>query len=358
MNISKLTAKLEKSFVREKIMRAIRDYFYSENFREVETPLLVPAVIPESYLESFKTTLLTRNRKKKTMFLTSSPEASMKKLLAAGIGNCFEITKSFRNTETGSNLHNPEFTILEWYRIPSSYTDIMKDCEKLILHIHQSLSNNQSTINNQQLTINYQGNSIDLSLPWPRLSVDEALKMYARVSLNDLTYTSKTNMQDVFSLAKISHVAKKKGYDVDRKNSWEQVFNQIFLNEVEKNLALLGAPIFIYDYPLPLAALAKVKKEDPRLAQRFELYIAGLELGDCYDESTDTDYLTERYKRELSEIKRLGKTRVKVDKEFLAAMAHIKIPYSGIAVGVDRLCMLFADTARIQDVLLFPVQLS
>src|SRR3989338_10309204 len=134
MNKEEIKSKFAGYFIREKVIRAIRDYFYSQSFHEVETPLLVPGVIPESYLESFKTTLITRNRKRKSMFLTTSPEASMKKLLAAGMGNCFEITKSFRNTETGSLTHNPEFTILEWYRVGVQYMEIIKDCEELISH--------------------------------------------------------------------------------------------------------------------------------------------------------------------------------------------------------------------------------
>jgi lysyl-tRNA synthetase class 2 len=156
----------------------------------------------------------------------------------------------------------------------------------------------------------------------------------------------------------ISNVAQKKGYSVRSDFTWEQVFNQIFLNEIESHLGSGGKPTIIYDFPLPLAALAKVKKGDPRLAQRFEFCIAGLELGDCYDESTDTSYLKKRYNQELDAIKKLGKTRIRQDKEFLQAMSFLNTPYSGIAVGVDRLCMLFADTRRIQDVLLFPTQTS
>lgn len=351
-------AKFVHYFIREKVVRAIRDYFYRNNFHEVETPILVDAVIPESYLESFKTTLITRNRKKKTMFLTSSPEASMKKLLAEGFGNCFEITKSFRNSETGSYLHNPEFTILEWYKIPSTYTEIMLDCEKLILHIQNLLLTTQTTISASPFILSYQGKKIDITPPWERLTVDDALKKYANISLDEITDRTQKNTEDVFSIHKISEVAKKKGFSVSSDFTWEQIFNQIFLNEVEKHLGMYGKPLFIYDYPLPLAALAKVRADDPRIVQRFELYIAGLELGDCYNESTDTKYLTYRYKQERALIKKLGKTRVRADNEFLTAMSNIDLPYSGIAIGVDRLCMLFTDTTRIQDVLLFPLEQS
>src|SRR3990167_8293058 len=148
MNMEIIKSKFEGYFILEKVIRAIREFFYAKSFHEVETPLLIPAVIPESYLEYFETYLLDRNRGRRKMFLSTSPEASLKKLLAFGVGNCFEITKSFRNTETGSLTHNPEFTILEWYRVGAQYMDLIKDCEALITHICRSLKIS---------AINYQG---------------------------------------------------------------------------------------------------------------------------------------------------------------------------------------------------------
>ncbi|MBI4066914.1 EF-P lysine aminoacylase GenX [Candidatus Gottesmanbacteria bacterium] len=350
-----------KRQLRQKLIQSTRNFFLRNNFQEVETPLLVPHLIPESYLEVFETYLLDRNRHKRRMFLTTSPESSLKKLLVAGIGNCFEITKSFRNTENGSHLHNPEFSLLEWYRIPATYLGIMKDCEDWLIYLYKevyqpSLHNSHATVRGSypKNIITYLGTTIDLTPPWERLSVDEALQRFAGITLDDITDKSRINLSEIFSLKKISAVAEKKGYTYTNVSSWEQIFNQIFLNEVEKYLGTHGQPTIIYDYPRPLAALAKVSKEDTRIAERFEFYIAGLELGDCYNESTDSNYLKKRFLEEQKFIKRLGKTPIIPDKDFLQAMSLPLPPYSGIAVGLDRLAMLFTDSKSIDEILYFP----
>ena len=150
--------------LREKIIDAVREYFKLEKFHEVETPLLVPSVIPESYLENFTTILFDRRRRRKKMFLTASPESSLKKIIVAGLGNCFEITRSFRNGETDSLLHSPEFTILEWYRVGADYKEIMKDCENLFNKISINLGINNSNIS-------YGNTKIDLAPPWEKITV-------------------------------------------------------------------------------------------------------------------------------------------------------------------------------------------
>lgn len=333
----------QKFFQREKIIQSIRQFFHNEKFHEVETPLLLPHVVPESYLEVFETQLLNRQRKKKRMFLATSPEASLKKLLVAGIGNCFEITKSFRNTETGSLLHNPEFTILEWYRVGADYKDVMKDCENLLQFILKKLKLPKSKLI-------YQRKNIDLSSPWERISVPEALIKYAHVSFDDIT----NQTGNMFPPEKIAIVAREKGYRVEKNNTWEEIFNQIFLNEVEPHLGNYGKPTIIYDYPRPMAALSKIKDTDTRLAERFEFYIGGLELGDCYTELTDSNEQKNRFKDE-QKIRRLkSKTRILPDEDFLDALKMGLPECSGIAIGIDRLVMLFTDTTDVADVLFFP----
>src|SRR3989338_7361659 len=227
MNKTNIKSKFEGFFIREKVIRAIREFFYSQSFHEVETPILTPAVIPESYLEYFETYLLDRKRRRRKMFLSTSPEASLKKLLVLGIGNCFEITKSFRNTETGSYLHNPEFTILEWYRVGAHYLDIIKDCEELITHICRSLNIS---------AINYQGTLIYVSSPWPKLSVSQALERFCGLSLDSITDGNKKTVESMFSVSRILPSARKKGYYVKAGDTWESIFNQIYLNEVEPKL--------------------------------------------------------------------------------------------------------------------------
>ncbi len=318
-------------FIREKIIKAIRKFFDEAGFHEVETPLLIAHPPAESYLDVFQTTLFDRHRHASTAYLSTSPEIPLKKLMVAGLGNCYSLIKSFRNMETHSKLHNPEFTILEWYRIGADYKDIMKDCEALLLSIYENIPR-----------LNYQGEEIDVTAPWERLTVAESFKKWADVDFDGF-----------FDIKEARRIAKKKGYQVHAKNTWEELFDQIFLNEIEPCLGR-GKPTILYEFPAVMGALAKKKSSDSRFAERFEFYIAGLELGDCYSELTDWKEQEERFKKELVEVKRLGKTVYDYDHDFIEALKVGLPKCSGIAVGVDRLAMLFADTDDIADTLFFP----
>lgn len=332
----------ERYFVREKVLTAIRRFFLDRNFHEVETPYLTGSLPPESYLDIFETTLLDRHRRPKRAFLPTSPEPFLKKLLVAGIGNCFALPKSFRNTEDMSLTHNPEFTILEWYRVGADYTDIMRDCEELLVFINTYLLRSKPESGTTRATeLVYQGKRVDLSAPWERLSIVEAFGKYAKMDLTR-ALTKKT----------IVPIAKKKGYAVRESDGWEELFDQIFLNEVEPRLGR-GRPIILYDYPLAIAALSKKKKSDPRFAERFEFYIEGLELGDAYSELTDWKEQLARFKLEDEERKRLGKVEHPIDMDFIDALKVGMPTTGGIAVGVDRLIMLFADARDIADTMFF-----
>ena len=335
----------ERYFIREKVLTAIRRFFLDRKFHEVETPYLTGSLPPESYLDIFETTLLSRDRKSTRAFLPTSPEPFIKKLLVAGIGNCFALPKSFRNTEDKSRTHNPEFTILEWYRVNADYTDIMTDCEELVLFINAYLQRSQKNpASVKPAELIYQGKRVDLSAPWERLTVAEAFITYAQVDLNHALERP--------ALAKI---ATKKGYAVGPGDSWEELFHLIFLNEVEPRLGR-GKPTIIYEYPAKLAALARTKKSDPRFAERFEFYIEGLELGDAYSELTDWKEQLQRFRDEETERTRLGKVEHPMDMDFIEALKAGMPPAGGIAVGVDRLIMLFADTNDIADTLFFPIK--
>ncbi len=321
-------------FVREHVIRAVRAFFQTEQFHEVETPLLLNAPAAESYLDVFETTLLDRDRKKTTAYLSTSPELALKKLIVAGIGNCYSITKSFRNMETDSHTHNPEFTILEWYRIGATYTSIMDDCQKLLLAINTSLGRGN--------TITYQGITFHIREPWEKITVKEAFAKWAAVNFDEFLDDKTARL-----------IAQKKGYTVEDRNTWEELYDQIFLNEVEPHLGK-ERPTIIYEFPGNLAALSKKKQDDPRYAQRFELYIGGLELGDCYTELTNWKEQQDRFEFELTEIERLGKTKYDYDHDFIEALKMGMPDTSGIAVGLDRLVMLYADTTHIADTLFFP----
>lgn len=333
----------ERYFIREKVLTAIRRFFLDRKFHEVETPYLTGSLPPESYLDIFETTLLSRDRKSTRAFLPTSPEPFIKKLLVAGIGNCFALPKSFRNTEDKSRTHNPEFTILEWYRVHADYMDIMADCEELVLFINAYLQRSQkSPASVKPAELIYQGKRVDLSAPWERLTVSDAFTKYAQIDLKKAL--ERTVMADI---------ARTKGYPVSEHDSWEELFHLIFLNEVEPHLGR-GKPTILYEYPASLAALARTKHGDPAFAERFEFYIEGLELGDAYSELTDAKEQLQRFQEEV-ERARLGKVEHPVDMDFIDALKAGMPPAGGIAVGVDRLIMLFADTTDIADTLFFPI---
>ncbi|MCX8008536.1 MAG: EF-P lysine aminoacylase EpmA [Patescibacteria group bacterium] len=321
----------DRYFIRERIIKNVRSFFDNQNFHEVETPILVEHPPAESYIEIFETALLDRNRNPYQAYLSTSPEVALKKLLVAGIGNCYAITKSFRNMETNSYLHNPEFTILEWYRVGANYKEIMNDCEELFFHLADF-----------QKTIQYQGMDIDISPPWERLTIKEAFRRWANVDFD--LFLEEENAREI---------ATKKGYRVNEGNTWEELYNQIFLNEIEPHLGK-KKPVILYEFPGAMGALARKKPDDPRYAERFEFYIAGLELGDCYSELTDPVEQEERFKNEIEEIQRRGRTVYEYDHDFIDAL-HEGLPEcSGIAVGLDRVIMIFANVSTIQDTLFFP----
>ena len=298
-----------KYLVREKVVDAIRSFFKDQGFHEVSTPVLVPVPSIEPNLEVFQTELRTSKGLKRKGFLIMSPEFSIKKLLAAGIGNCFEITKCFRNEEEVSPLHNPEFTMLEWYRVGSDYRDIMQDFENLFLKI----------VGKEELE--YQGETYDLSSPWPRVSFEEAFVKYAGKKIGDIK---------------------------------DEDFYKIFFNEIEPKLRETKKPAIIYDYPISQAALARKKESDPRFAERFEVFLAGVELGNCFSELTDAVEQKKRFEADAAERRRLGKADYPIDEDLIGALKEGLPPVSGIAVGVDRLIMLAADVPTIAETMFFP----
>lgn len=321
---------LDKYLVREQVIDIIRAFFKGQGFHEAQTPILVPVPSIESNLEVFETQLRTlRQAQGKRAYLIMSPEYSLKKLIAAGIGNVFEITKCFRNEEEVSPTHNHEFTMLEWYRVGANYMDIKSDFEQLFVKI----------IGNE--TLKYQGKTYDLTLPWPKISVAEAFAKYCAIDTETLLDEDK-----------LKAAAQKKGYKTTGA-TWEQIFYQIFYNEIETKLRDSNRPMVIYDYPRSQASLSKLAT-DPRFAQRWEVYLAGLELGNCFSELTDAADQRKRFETDLAERKRLGKTEYGLDEDFLAALEAGMPGTAGIAVGVDRLVMLAADVPTVAQTLFFP----
>ncbi len=316
------------------IIRAIRDFFWEKSFLEVETPQLVPLPSMEPYLEVFETELIDSDRQTYRGFLTSSPEFAMKKLLASGYDKLFQVCKSYRNMEGWSSRHNPEFTILEWYRTQADYRVIMQDCEELFAFIGQRLG---------RTTIQFRGRQFDLAQPWERLSIAEAFETYAGL-----------DTETILDHEKLLVAAAKKGYIIDEKTTWDDAFNQILLNEIEHHLGEKDRPTILYDYPAEMAALSRKSKRDPRFAERFEFYMAGLELGNAFSELTDPVEQKTRLLADRAEKERLGRILYDVDMDFIAALESGIEDCAGIAVGVDRVVMAFMDAQTIQETLFFP----
>lgn len=327
----------QRYWIREKVVDAIRAYFKGQGFHEAEVPLLLPAPSTEPFLEVFQTELKDDQGNKWQAFLPSSPEFALKKLLCAGSGRIFTITKSFRNGEGRSSRHNPEFTILEWYRTPGDYMDVAKDFEELMKVILYRVS----PCKVQGETLGYQGKEYSLKSPWERISVAEAFEKYAGIEL-----------EVMLDVQRLTAYGKQHGYQITDNTTWEEIWNQIMANEIEPKLGRKG-PTILYDYPIAQAALAKPAK-DPRFAERFEVFMAGLELGNCFSELTDWREQEARCLADLAERKALGRTKFPMDTEFIEALKLGMPETGGIAVGVDRLVALFADVADIAETMFFP----
>lgn len=335
--------------VREQVLDGIRSFFKQRGFTETETPVLARCPGTEPFLEVFSTTLKAHGLKDQPAYLLTSPEFALKKLVVAGFGSVFEICKSFRNNEGVSGRHNPEFTILEWYHSPGDYFDVMTDFELLFQYLLQRLrswSTHQAPAMSQlygEHSLVYQGRTFNLQSPFPRITVAEAFARYVGVDT--------TALLDRDTLLA---VARQKGYQVTSKTTWEEVYDQFMLNVIEPALAQLDQPVFLYDYPASQAALSKRKTSDPRFAERFEVYLGGLELGNAFSELTDATEQEARFREELALRARLGKTKYDLDEDYLMALQAGLPPTGGIAVGVDRLIMLLANATSIEETLFFP----
>jgi lysyl-tRNA synthetase class 2 len=313
---------------RSQLYDSVRNYFRSEGFLEVETPLLVAKPGTEPYLEVFETIGVDNYGTCSRLFLPTSPELSMKKLLGWGSGSVFQICKSFRNGEPVSQRHHPEFTILEWYRTPGDYTDIMRDCEQLLHAIVDNFSR-----------MGWSTTSYDLAQPWERLSILEAFERYSHM-----------RAEDVFDEEKLPQLAQERGCRVENLN-WEDAFHWFLLNDTEPHLGLTS-PTILYDYPIQLAALSLPKASDNRLAERFEFYWHGVELGNAFSELTDEVEQRRRMVADLAKRAELGKVPYQLDEEFLQALKTMPRT-GGIAVGLDRVLMQLIGAESLQEILPF-----
>ena len=334
----------EKLLMRGRVVTAVRDFFLARDFLEAETPCLVKLPGMEPYLDVFKTrfeaAFSAENKLSEDMYLITSPEYAMKKLLAGGMEKIFQITKSFRNKETFSERHNPEFTILEWYRAFASYEEIMDDTEALVKYVWNKLGSKNPDGSSARLK--WGSADVDMMIPWKRLRVLDAFREMA--GIGEAMF---------FDTEALRAEVKRRGYPCGDQTGFDDLFFIIFMNEIEPKLGTT-VPTILYDYPVSMAALSKPCAGDNRFAERFEAYVAGLEICNAFSELNDPVEQERRLALEKEERRALGKELYDVDKSFIDALKFGMPPAGGNALGIDRLIMLVLGEEDIRNSLFFP----
>jgi lysyl-tRNA synthetase class 2 len=308
---------------RARTMAVIRGFFTGRGYLEVDTPLLAPALIPESTLEVFATTQLPAPGEPavgpRRLFLIPSPELWMKRVLAAGSGSIFQICRSFRNCEPSGPLHSPEFAMLEWYTVGATYMDSMDTVEDLLAALVAAFGG--------------QTGSAELLPPFVRLSMNEAFARHLGTSLEDLL--SPQQMRDAL---------RARGLSAAPDDSWADGFHKLFLACVEPALPR-GRPVILYDYPAAIPTLARRKGDSP-WAERWELYARGVEVANCYSEETDPVQLRSIFAEQALN-KRGARVPHPPDDGLLKILEKGFPACSGTALGLDRLLMLLLGAESI-----------
>jgi lysyl-tRNA synthetase class 2 len=324
----KLARRLPNLRARMRLLAAMRQWFATEGFVEVETPILQVAPGAEVHLTGFATDWKLPDGEERERWLHSSPELAMKKLLAGGVERLFQFARVFRNAE-GSALHHPEFTMLEWYRAGAGYETIMQDCAALLALTGVT-------------ELRWQDKVCDPNALPERLTVAEAFRRHAGVDL-------------FATIGRVEALSRASGIKMHAGDSWDDVFFRIMFEKIEPLLGM-GRPTILCEYPISMAALARAKPSDPRVAERFELYCCGVELANAFGELTDPNVQRARLQADMDEKERLYGVRWPVDEDFLAALDHGLPQCSGIALGFDRLVMLATGANHVEDVLWLPVR--
>lgn len=331
--------KHDNLLARAGLFRAVRGWFDAEGFVEVDTPALQISPGLEPHLTAFATDYVTPTGDRHRLYLATSPEFSCKKLLAAGMQRIYQLGHVFRNKE-GSSRHHPEFTLLEWYRVGAGYDALMQDCEKL-LQIAADIGGKKHA--------QYRGISCDMTAKAKTLSVQDAFLHYTGI---DLLATIDSPADP--APHKLAEAAKKLGIHTASDDRWDDIALRILGEKIEPHLGA-EVPCFLTDYPLCMAALARPKPNAPHLAERFELYVCGLELANAFVELTDPVLQRQRFVADMDLKEKLYGTRYPVDEDFIAALEHGLPDSAGIALGFDRLLMLAVGAEDINDVIWAPV---
>jgi lysyl-tRNA synthetase class 2 len=326
---------------RGRILAAVRGFFAAHNYIEVDTPALQASPGLEPHLRAFKTLLHDpRDGRTAERFLHTSPEFAMKKLLAAGMPRIWQLAHAFRDGER-SATHHPEFAMLEWYRVGASYRDLMDECEALV-RACQDAAGAEALV--------WRAGIADARRPWERVSVADAFRERCGIEL--LATAPDPLAPDIDRLAA---AARHLGIAPHPGDDWDALYFRIFLDRIEPSLGL-GVPTILYDYPVSMAALSRRKPSDPRLAERFEVYVCGLELANAFGELTDPAEQRRRFVADQAKKQAIYGETYPIDEDFLAALDHGLPECAGIALGFDRLVMLATGAEDIEDVLWAPVR--
>jgi elongation factor P--(R)-beta-lysine ligase len=317
---------------RGRIVAALRAWFAGRDFVEVETGALQVSPGNETHLHAFATTLAAPDGSPSKLYLRTSPEFACKKLLAAGEQRIVEFAKVFRNRERGA-LHAPEFTLIEWYRAGAPYQTLMNDCAAILAEAARACGTRQ---------FSFRSLSADPFTEPERLSVAEAFKKFAGI---DLLVTLPGGKPDRDQLARAAQAA---GIRIAEDDRWGDIFSRVLVERIERELGI-GRATILDEYPAVLAALARPSRKDSRVAERFELYVCGVELANGFGELTDAAEQRRRLEGEMAEKERIYGERYPIDEDFLAAVAAMP-EASGIALGLDRLVMLATGVDRIDRV--------
>ncbi|MFA5155790.1 MAG: lysine--tRNA ligase [Candidatus Omnitrophota bacterium] len=310
---------------RSKIIRAIRNFLDTKGFIEVETPMM-HSVPGGAAGRPFVT---HHNEYDMDLYLRIAPELYLKRLVVGGMDRVYEINRSFRN-EGVSTRHNPEFTMLEVYEAYSDYQGMMRLCEELFTHVAKEVLG--------QASFEYQGRTVDLAIPWQKRSFFEIVRDKFGILPSDTAEAMLKKLHD-------------KGFAKDANRLTRSQIAKIIEDLLEQEMS--AGPTFVTDYFASMCPLAKNRPDNPLISERFELYVAGMEVGNAYSELNNPIEQKKRFEEEIKEIK--PEEKKAVDEDYVLALEHAMPPAGGLGIGIDRLVMLFTNQPSIRDVILFPL---
>lgn len=312
---------------RSQIIKEIRDFFTNHGFIEVETPMM-HSLVGGAAAKPFIT---HHNALDMSLYLRIAPELYLKRLVVGGIERVFELNRNFRN-EGVDTKHNPEFTMIEWYMAYADYNILMDMIEELVTHLAKKINNSEK--------LEYGNLTIDLTRPWARLTMAQAIEKYGNISQDEIS-----------TYEKAKQVSQNLKITIDA--SWGQgrIVSEIFEAVAEEKLI---NPTFIIDYPKEISPLSKSKEDNPELTDRFELFVAGMELSNGFNELNDPIDQKERFQKQVDSRNAGDEEACMMDEDYIRALEYGLPPTAGAGMGIDRLVMLLTNKQSIRDVLLFP----